>query len=683
MTIPIFKNSPLLSFSFVSMCGIGLFADESFSHTKLSPIISAAHPISNANVSVIDDTFLNHTQASNLREIFAKDAEIQVGGGANIAQKLYIRGFEDRMFRVRLDGITQGGNLFHHQGNLLIDPFLIKSIEIEKGLAKPEDGAGALAGGINITTKNAFDLLSQKRNYGAHFVLGGQSNKGVDTALAAYGKLTENLGLLVSYGFDDMPYYRAGNGDKVPSSKTRSHNALFKLSFLPNANHSLNLNYHFNNVNAIAPYGANVILEQSPKLYDNALFSHSLSTQYAYAPADNFALSWNTFYSYKNLKLSPIGAASTTHDHEKAHNLSLHNFGSDIMLKHYFSPSRHYIKYGLNYQFLTTKEHNLNDGHDRGRNNQGHELGAIYGGFIGANFNFLESLSLDVGSRYDVFTYRDKYNAKHNTQGLSPYISLLYTPTNELSFKITQNYNTRGVMPLDASLLYDPHVKIARLKAEGMHNTEFDMDYDNSLFSAHIALYHQYLKNFINTYVNNASNTAVHGSENFSRQNMDSAIRILGYEANIGLDFSFVDVHLGVAQNFPTYNNKTITDTFELMAVSGRSYYLSAGLRPFSALPQFQILWLSRFSEGIDYQGYNMYRGELASINKKAYNVHNIYFTYDVKSYLSLRLAFLNITNKTYANPYTPLNELYSNGNGNTPLYEPGFSTKFQIALSF
>ncbi|MCX2716646.1 TonB-dependent receptor [Helicobacter sp. MIT 21-1697] len=649
---------------------------------NLSPLVTTAQAVSHTNVSVIDSKFIANTQARDLREVFNKNAEIQVGGSSQIAQKLYIRGFEDRMFRVRIDGITQSGNLLHHQGNLFFDPFLVKNIEIEKGLANVEYGAGALAGGINITTKNAFDLLGANRNYGAHFNIGGQTNKGVDTSLATYGKIKENFGLVASYNFDDVPYYRSGDGNKVSSSPAKAHNALFKLTFLPKENHSFNVNYHFNNVNSVSPYAANILtLGASPQLYASKLFAHSVSTQYDYLFNKSFHLHWNAFYSRKNLSLSPTGIYSSR-DHEDPRDLLLSNLGSDISLKHYFGESRHSLKYGLNYQLISTKERYLTT-ESLKNNNRAYEKTAIYGGFIGANFNLLESLSLELGSRYDSFVYEDKVSKTHNTQGFSPYVSLLYTPINELSLKITQNYNTRGVMPMDASILADPSVTIKPLKAEGMHNTEFDMDYDNSLFSAHIALYHQYLKNFINTYVNNASNTAVHGSENFSRQNMDSAIRILGYEANIGLDFSFVDVHLGVAQNFPTYNNKTITDTFELMAVSGRSYYLSAGLRPFSALPQFQILWLSRFSEGIDYQGYNMYRGELASINKKAYNVHNIYFTYDVKSYLSLRLAFLNITNKTYANPYTPLNELYSMDSGNTPLYEPGFSTKFQIALSF
>lgn len=665
----------------------GMFAFAQFvmaeDSIKLSPLISVAHPISTANISVIDDTFITNTQAKDLREVFNKNAEIQVGGSAQIAQKLYIRGFEDRMFRIRLDGITQSGNLFHHQGNILFDPFLIKNIEIEKGLANAEYGAGALAGGINITTKNAFDLLGVNRSYGTHLNIGGQTNRGVDTSIATYGKIGENLGLLASYSFNDMPYYRAGNGDKVSSSTTKNHNVLFKITFLPKENHSFNVNYHFNNANALAPYGANVLLSQNPQLYYNTLSSHSTSAQYDYALGESFQTHINAYYTNKNLNLSPQGALQVQDSHEGAMDLNLVNLGTDVILRNYFGEAKHSIKYGFNYQLILTKARDL-DSHALHNNNTGHEKGAIYGGFIGANFNLLESLNLELGSRYDSFVYEDKVNKTHNMQGFSPYISLFFAPTNELNFKLTQNYNTRGAMPMDASLLGNPHVLIKPLKAEAMHNTEFDMDYDNSLFSAHIGLYHQYLKNFINSYANEGNHTGSgHSHDDSFRQNMDSHIRVLGYEANIGLDLDFLDIHLGIAQNFPTYNGKTITDTFELMAVSGRSYYLSMGLRPFKNIPQFNILWLSRFSEGVNYQGYNMYYNGLDSVSKKGYDTHNIYFTYNVGTHLSFRLALLNITNKTYVNPYSPLKELFSKGEGNTPLYEPGFNTKLQIALSF
>lgn len=680
-----------ISAGLISLCASYALADESYSaedrSAKLSPLVSIAHPTNNANISVVDDSFVRNTQASDLREVFAKDAEIQVGGSSKIAQKLYIRGFEDRMFRIKLDGITQGGNLFHHQGNLLFSPYLLKSIEIEKGLASAEYGANALAGGITITTKNAFDLLGANRNYGAYFSIGGQSNRGVDSSVATYGKITNNLGLLVGYDFNDTPYYRAGNGSKVPSSPFQAHNALFKLTFLPNENHSLNLNYHFNKVDSTAPFAANVITGQNPALFDNALLSHSASLQYAYALGDSFKLEWNNYYSHKSLKLSSKAPAKAQSEEEGEMDLSLQNLGSDLVLRHSFG--EHSFKYGLNYQLIASQAHNL-EGHALAHGNRGKEMGAVYGGFVGFNFNMLDSLSLDLGSRYDVYNYQDKISQNHNTQGFSPYISLFYAATNDLSFKLTHNYNTRGAMPLDVSLLANPHSLVRpRLKAEGMYNTELNMDYDNSVLSLHASVYYQYLKNFINSYTNSGAEHGhgtggggTHAHEDMYRANTDGHIEILGYEASAGLDFSFIDFHIGLAQSMPKYNNKLITDTFEFAAVSGRSYYASVGLRPFSSLPQFQILYLTRFVEGLKYQGYNLYYNDIDSVDKKGYNTHNIYVSYDASKYLSVRLAFLNITNQTYTNPMSPAKELFAKGGG-TPLYEPGFNTKLQVAFSF
>lgn len=679
-----------ISAGLISLCASYVLADESYSaedrSAKLSPLVSIAHPTNNANISVVDDSFVRNTQASDLREVFAKDAEIQVGGSSKIAQKLYIRGFEDRMFRIKLDGITQGGNLFHHQGNLLFSPYLLKSIEIEKGFARVEYGANALAGGITITTKNAFDLLGANRNYGAYFSIGGQSNRGVDSSVATYGKITDSLGLLVGYDFNHTPYYRAGNGSKVPSSPFQTHNALFKLTFLPNENHSLNLNYHFNKVDSTAPFAANVITGQNLALFDNALLSHSASLQYGYALGERFKLEWNNYYSHKSLELTSKTAATAQSEEEDEMDLSLQNLGSDLVLRHSFG--EHSFKYGLNYQLIASQAHNL-EGHDLAHGNRGKEMGAVYGGFVGFNFNILDSLSLDLGSRYDVYNYQDKISQTHNTQGFSPYISLFYAATNDLSFKLTHNYNTRGAMPLDVSLLANSHSLVRpRLKAEGMYNTELNMDYDNSVFSLHASVYYQYLKNFINSYTNSGAehdhgtDGGDHHAHDMYRANTDRHIEILGYEISAGLDFSFIDFHIGLAQSMPKYNNKLITDTFEFAAVSGRSYYASMGLRPLSSVPQLQILYLTRFVEGLKYQGYNLYYNDIDSVDKKGYNTHNIYVSYDVSKYLSVRLAFLNITNQTYTNQMSPAKELFARESG-SPLYEPGFNTKLQVALSF
>lgn len=669
---------------FCAMClgALVSFAKDLETHS-LTPLIASENISNSGDVGVINDMFLQNTQAQNLKEIFAKNADTQVGGGAQIAQKLYVRNIEDRMFRTHIDGIAQGGNLFHHQGNMQLSPFLIKSIEIQKGLADVEYGAGALFGGINITTKNAFDML-KNNNYGALVSLGAQSNRGINTAVAAYGKIIENLGLLASYDFDDTPYYRDGDGRKVLTSPSQSHNALFKLTYMPKSGHSLNLNYHFNHLDSIAPFAANVLTASNPTLFDNALNAHNAGLKYDYASED-FAFFINSYYAHKSLSLSPRTTLQAVHEEESAMDLSLAHLGSDVMFKHYFGEARHNIKYGLNYQLISTKAHNLTQ-EQLAHNNRGYEQGAVYGGFIGAEFYLLDSIMFALGSRYDTFSYKDKFALKHNTSGFSPYAILQYTPFANMSFKLKYNYNTRGAMPQDISLLSNAHALIRPLRAENLHNAEFNIDYDNSVFSTHLGLYHQQLKHFINSYANSGAahehnHAGEHTHEDMYRQNTPDSIKIIGYEASAGLDFDMITFHMGIAQSFPTFKQRLITDTFELAAVSGRSYSASVGLRPFSAAPQFEILYLARFIESINYQGYNLYYNDLDSVHKGAYNTHNLYLSYLFK-HAQLKVAFLNLTNQTYISATSPLKELFAKESG-VGIYEPGFSAKVQVAFWF
>nr|QGT50403.1 hypothetical protein Helico5904_0750 [uncultured Helicobacter sp.] len=653
-------------------------------NVKLSPLITSDKAIEETSyLKVFDSQYLQNIQAQNLSETFVKDSEIQVGGGAKIAQKLYVRGLEDRMFRVRLDGIVQNGNIFHHQGNMLFDPFLVKSISIQKGFADIENGAGALAGGIDIVSKNTFDLLGKNQNYGAYFALGGQSNYGINTSLAAYARLAEKLGLLASYNFEDMPYYRAGNHQKVSSSESKAHNVLFKLDFQANAHHSMNLTYHFTNLGSIAPYSANVILDSAPTLYANTLNAHNLGLSYLYDIQD-FSLKYNMYYTHKSLVMNPTseinspaaGGGGHDHNHEEAPlDLALQNLGADLIFKHSFASSRYFLKYGLNYQMILSNAYHLTD-RQQDHGNTGKELGAVYGGFIAGEINLLDSLSLDIGSRYDVYSYRDKFSQQHTNNGFSPYISLLYTPINDLSLRISYDYATRGAMPIDVSLLTNSHATISsNLKAENMSNTQIDADFDNGFLSLRGSAYYSLLKNFINNYTNNGVD-----EHNSLSKNMEKPVEVLGYEVGAGLDFTYAKIEFSLAQSFLSYDKKPITDTFELGVNSGRSYNLTIHSSPFKSLPSLEILWISRFVEGIDFQGYNLYFNELENVSKKGYNTHNLYVNYQIKSRVILSLALLNLTNQTYTNQMSPLKELFAKESG-IPLYEPGFNVKFKIII--
>jgi hypothetical protein len=77
--------------------------------------------------------------------LLSHESMVAVGGGPSVAQKIYVRGFEDTLLNVTVDGAQQAGELYHHQGRVQIEPEFLKSIELEAGAGPATSGPGMLA----------------------------------------------------------------------------------------------------------------------------------------------------------------------------------------------------------------------------------------------------------------------------------------------------------------------------------------------------------------------------------------------------------------------------------------------------------------------------------------------------------------------------------------------------------
>ncbi|GAA9788380.1 hypothetical protein VN0365_10200 [Helicobacter pylori] len=97
--------------------------------------------------------------------MFRRNPNINVGGGAVIAQKIYVRGIEDRLARVTVDGVAQMGASYGHQGNTIIDPGMLKSVVVTKGAAQASAGPMALIGAIKMETRSASDFIPKGKDY--------------------------------------------------------------------------------------------------------------------------------------------------------------------------------------------------------------------------------------------------------------------------------------------------------------------------------------------------------------------------------------------------------------------------------------------------------------------------------------------------------------------------------------
>jgi hemoglobin/transferrin/lactoferrin receptor protein len=162
-------------------------------------------PVNGVDKVKITAEDLEQSNPSNLQDVFAGEPGIMVGSSLPMSQKVYVHGVEETNLAVTVDGGRQNNRVFHHNANTLVDPSLLKQVEIDAGVATADAGPGALAGSIAYETRDVGDLLEPGKTYGGFGKLSYDTNsETVTTGAAAYG---------MSGGFEALGYINYGNGE--------------------------------------------------------------------------------------------------------------------------------------------------------------------------------------------------------------------------------------------------------------------------------------------------------------------------------------------------------------------------------------------------------------------------------------------------------------------------------------
>lgn len=174
---------------------------------------------------------LDRRNPSTLKEVFAGESGVSVGGGVPLSQKVYVRGVEETNLAVTIDGARQNNKVFHHTGTNLIDPGMLKAVRVDPGVAPADAGPGALGGAITYEVADPRDLLAPGQTLGG-FVSGSYDTNGetATVATSAYGQASgfEVLGYLQRAEGDD---YEAGNGKTVDGTGADLLSGLAKLAY--------------------------------------------------------------------------------------------------------------------------------------------------------------------------------------------------------------------------------------------------------------------------------------------------------------------------------------------------------------------------------------------------------------------------------------------------------------------
>ncbi len=137
----------------------------------------------------ITEAEIEERNAATVADVFAGESAITASGGAPIGQKVFVNGIEESLLSVTIDGARQNKSAFHHTGNVLLDPALLKSVEISAGLAPADEGPNALAGSIAYTTKDARDLLEDGDTFGGRYsITAGTNGMGFRNTLTIFGQ---------------------------------------------------------------------------------------------------------------------------------------------------------------------------------------------------------------------------------------------------------------------------------------------------------------------------------------------------------------------------------------------------------------------------------------------------------------------------------------------------------------
>ena len=202
-------------------------------------------------VTTLDQDAIDQAQASTIGDLLAGIPGVNTMGGVGaLGQGFNIRGMgtgladSDSRILMQIDGVTKFFEQYR-MGAFFSDPELYKRVEVLRGPASSTlYGAGALAGVVSFTSKDASDFLQGDDRFAVRLRGGVESN-----AEARFGSgilafwPTEKLEVLGMYTSRRSDEYENGSGEVVPASNATSDSYLLKGRYTFGKDHSVWASY--------------------------------------------------------------------------------------------------------------------------------------------------------------------------------------------------------------------------------------------------------------------------------------------------------------------------------------------------------------------------------------------------------------------------------------------------------
>ncbi|MDI1261532.1 TonB-dependent receptor [Aquabacterium sp.] len=595
------------------MSSAGAWAQTAENQTQtLDPVVVTATRGQDTN-TVVKAKRIEVEQASSIRDVFSKTPEVHVSGGQSAAQKLYVRGLSERMLTVTIDGAAQPESAYHHMGQLMIEPELLKRVEIEAGTGAATAGPGALAGALRLITKNALDLLKPGEQAGGLLKAGYQSAaQATKLSATAFARLGTQGDILFSGTTLQGQSYKDGRGDEVPNSGSDAQDVFIKAGWRPGEHQRVELSHEqreeeglWNVRTNLLPAAFNAPTRERTKRTSTAL-------HYKYVPGNEWIDLAATVFVNDNRAQVGLETAQPDKLGTRSHGINISN--TSVLA------GRHRLTYGLNHRSDTGYA-------DVDTGPMPDEAARVTGVFVEDQIDLSTMWQLTLGTRYDHYAYTDIKSQQYESSGASPSASLAFKPTDAWTLRATQSRALRGVGIVEP-FLKQYQDNAAQISPEKARNSELSAAWVSGGWQLVGSVFRQRISNFI-------------GYDDV-RMNMGDVIT-RGFNASAGYKAPLWSASVGVSQAKPSVNGVPLSQDDSLLLGNSDGRTWVAQLDHQLPAMHLKLGWTGRLVEKLSYV-------PEGSDPRAGYTVHDVYAQWQPTGTDDVTLTFTvkNLFDKFY-----------------------------------
>lgn len=451
-------------------------------------------------VSVVDQEDIDSKQATTIGDVLNDIPGVKaIGSGQPLGESFNIRGWgnlassdEYRMI-VNVDGVAKYYEQYR-MGSLFTDPDMYKRAEVLRGPASSTlYGSGALAGVINLQTKDASDFLRDGDAFAFREKLQFDDNLGgVLTSSVVAAEPVKNLELLGNLIYRRSDGFRDGQGNESDGSGFETPSALLKGSYTFGSGeaHKVRASYQY--------WVSDEKAQQFDQTGTSAGFGHvdrKVVDQtgvfgYSYAPKNNrfidadISLSYTDATTEQRNATNPGGSTSDIYD-DVDYGYETWQFNVENTADLSGASYENFLTVGLDMNYHTRTAQNLEDADGKVTIQPGGTARSI-GLYLQNEWVYQERLTLIPGVRVDWqrATPDDNVTATRDSN-----TNTAVSPKLAAHYKVNDNYGVFGSVSYTERLpvideLYDNSDANADLKPEEAMNYEigFSMSFDDVLY---------------------------------------------------------------------------------------------------------------------------------------------------------------------------------------------------------